>query len=300
MKTALMILGIVILVGAIVYVVCAFIIVKISCRPPKRTDEQLYYEEISIKEVPRELYDIEYEELWQKSDYGYELFARGYIGKPTHKYIVLVHGHNAASSGMVRFMQLFYERGYNCVLPDNRYSARSGGDCISFGYYEQYDIIKWIDYIYSVDSEAQIGIMGESMGGAIAIMVAGIRKDLKFCIDYCGYADMQLEIKDTARSYVPLAFFSMPLARVLVKHYFDFDMRDVSPMESAKTIECPTLIMHSRGDKLVRYYHHELIQKNVRDVRHVAFPDAPHGQSLTRYPVLFNKSIIDFLDEIKF
>jgi pimeloyl-ACP methyl ester carboxylesterase len=302
MPTPLIVLLIAIGAGIFIVFGGAFGIALYAIRPKRRTPAQLADEELILKQVPKELYDIPYEELTIKSDYGYDIYARAYFEfKDSHRYAVLVHGHNAASSGVVRFMDIFRSRGINTLLPDNRYSARTGGKCISFGYFEKFDVIKCIDYIYSQDSEAQIGIFGESMGGATAIMVAARRPDLKFCIDYCGYSSMDAVLKDAVKNIAPPAIAIYPLVRMFMPLVGGFKISDVNPAKDAKIIKMPVLMLHSRADKFVPFYHRDRIRENLpggADV--VEFEKSGHGLSLNTYPEQFREGVNKFLEKVGF
>lgn len=302
MPTPLIFLLIAIGAGILVILGGAFGIALYAIRPIRRTPAQLADEELILKKVPKELYDIPYKELTLKSDYGYDIYARTYFEfKDSHRYAVLVHGHNAASSGVVRFMEIFRRRGINTLLPDNRYSARTGGKCISFGYFEKFDVIKCIDYIYSVDPNAEIGIFGESMGGATSIMVAARRPDLKFCIDYCGYSSMDAVLKDAVKNIAPPALAIYPLVRMFMPLVGGFKVKDVNPAEDARNIKMPVLMLHSRKDKFVLFYHRDRIKENLpQSADVVEFENSGHGLSLTQYPEQFRDGVNKFLDKVGF
>jgi len=268
-------------------------------RPFRRTPAQLAEEELGIKQVDPALYKIPFEELWLTSDFGYKLYGRFYKAQ-SNKYVLLLHGHNAASSGMVRFMKLFYDRGYNVLIPDHRYSARSGGKCITYGHKEKLDAVKFLDYIKSLDKEASIGIMGESMGAATAIMLAAIRTDLAFCIEYCGYANIDGIMKNTIAALAPPLIIFYPMAKLLYRLICGISLAGITPAEDAKKIACPVLILHSKADSLVPYSNHKLILDNLKDGTLISFDDAQHGLSLNTYPQAFANAVNSFLDKIEF
>ncbi|MDR0474740.1 MAG: alpha/beta hydrolase [Treponema sp.] len=284
-----------------VYIIVAFLTVRFAITPRKRPPEELREVELGLKKVDPALYEIPFSELSLKSDFGYDIYARGYFNENSDKYVVILHGHNSASSGTVRFMKIFRDRGYNVILPDNRYSAKTGGDFISFGYFEKHDAIKSIEYIHTINKNASIGIMGESMGGATALMVAGLRDDLKFCIDYCGYSSAEGAFKDKFRKlHLPRVLLCLPLVRLIIRKKHGFNICDVRPAESARNIKCPLLVMHSKKDMDVRYYHHKIILDNAKDAEHISFENASHGCSLTMYPEEFTDGINKFLNKVGF
>lgn len=287
-------------VFAAIYILTALIVTIYMLRPIRRSPEELSIEELVLKQVDPKLYDIPYEVIWLTSNKGYKLFGRFYKVEGSHKYVVLLHGHNAASSGVVRFMKIFRDRGYNTILPDHRYSAKSGGRSITYGHQEKLDVIKFIDYIRETDKDAEIGIMGESMGGATALLVSGMREDLKFCIDYCGYSELNSLLKQAIKRMFLPAVILYPLIMLFFRLFNGFAIKSVSPKESAKNIKYPVLVMHSMTDTAVPYSHHQAILDNLKDCEHICFKDAQHGLSLNTYPEEFVNGVNKFLDRIKF
>ncbi|MGI6213372.1 MAG: alpha/beta hydrolase [Christensenellales bacterium] len=281
------------------YLLLSLAIAVYIMRPLRRTPAQLAEEELGIKQVDPALYEIPFEELWLKSDFGYDLYGRFYKAN-SNKYVLLLHGHNSASSGMVRYLKIFYDRGYNVVIPDHRYSARSGGKCITYGYKEKLDAVKFIEYIKGIDKDAEIGVMGESMGAATAIMLTAMMGDFAFCIGYCGYADIDSVMRTTVKSIAPPLIICYPTAKVFYRLFTGISLDDIDVAAAAKDIACPTLILHSKGDKLVSYSNHKRILDNLKKGEHVAFEASGHGLSINTYPLQFTGAVNSFLDKIKF
>jgi hypothetical protein len=267
-------------------------------RPPRRSDLNFREDEITSKKVDPALYDTPFEELELDSEYGYKLYGR-YYRQGGSKYVLLLHGHNSNSSGVVRFMKVFYDRGYNIIIPDHRYSGRSGGKCITYGLKEHRDVLKFIEYIRENDSAAEIGVFGESMGAATALMTAGADAGLKFCVEYCGYAAMEKAIRREVERMASFARIFLPLVKVFMRIFGGFKMEDVQPAEAAKNIKCPVLIMHSEMDERITFPQHKTIAENLT-VPHkiITFPRNYHGRSLTYDKDKFEGSINEFLNEI--
>ncbi len=264
------------------------------------TGDLLKQIELYDKKVPEELYYLPYDELHTKSDFGYDLCARLYRQNDDHKWVILAHGLGSGSSAMVRYMTPFRQKGFNCLIPDHRHSAKSGGTSNTFGFYETPDIIRWIEYIYSIDKDAEIGIMGESMGAATAMMTAGRRPDLKFIVEYCGYSDLTAQFADEIKNFLPFAKILFPIPKLAVRLYCGFKWSSVRPAEEAKNIKCPMLIMHSRADERVNFYHHEIVKKSVPHARVKTFEDSKHGRSQTVHREEFEGAITAFLTDNNF
>ena len=67
-----------------------------------------------------------------------------------------------------------YGAGFTVLLFDLRNRGESGGEFVSFGFFEQEDALAAVDYLNSRDdlNELRIGMLGLSQGGAAAIFAA--------------------------------------------------------------------------------------------------------------------------------
>lgn len=68
---------------------------------------------------------------------------------------------------MYSYAEEYSNRNYNVLLPDNCAHGNSQGSFIGMGYLDQFDIFEWINYIVSIDDNAEILLHGVSMGAAM-------------------------------------------------------------------------------------------------------------------------------------
>ena len=84
---------------------------------------------------------------------------------------MLIHGWNANKSEVLRYGVPLHER-FNLVALDLRGGGRSGGDAVTFGPLERNDVRAVLDWLEREKGPASIGLVGNSMGGAVAAAVA--------------------------------------------------------------------------------------------------------------------------------
>jgi alpha-beta hydrolase superfamily lysophospholipase len=287
---ALLIIYLLIGFSATLYILC----------PPKVSLKKKAWELFELKQVDPKIMELPFETIEKTSPWGYKLYARKYCVPDSNKYVILLHGHNSDSSAMVRFAPLFLERGINCIIPDHRFSALSGGGCITLGHKESKDAAVFIDYIHEINKDAKIGIFGESMGAATALLLSSNRTDLSFTVEYCGYSDLSSLIKHNLKSIWKPLIIIYPLFLIFVPLFIHTRIKNVSPAFASKTIRCPVLLMHSKADKVVPYENSIKIKENINGATLVSFENAQHGLSLNTYPKQFSEAINSFLDSIPF
>jgi uncharacterized protein len=147
---------------------------------------------------------------------GIKIAARFFPGR-SHATIVLSHGYGDNQNQMLPWANFLNRAGYNVLTYDMRNRGRSGGDAVTLGALEQYDLISAVGYLTSrhdVD-RARIGALGVSLGGAATILAAAQDRHIKAVVDDCGFADAPTVIANGFAYFIHLPAF--PFAFVSVK-----------------------------------------------------------------------------------
>lgn len=285
--------GIIVLAGQIF---AAYIIKKLM-HPEQRTNDILLEYEVREKKFDPTWLNIPFEKKELVSDFGYKLFGRLYRTEtPSDKFIIDLHGHNSSSMSQLKYLAIFRELGYNVFMPDHRRSGYSEGKSVTFGHYEKYDAIKWIDMLAKENPNASFALFGESMGAATAMMVAAMDKRIKFLIEYCGYANMKelfLTKLNNRFVYATMKPFLAFAAYVL----YGVRFKEINPLAAMKSLEIPVLIMHSRADKTVGVNNAYALMAANPNARTEIFENSRHARSLMEYPERFKAAIVDFVKD---
>ncbi|MCL2630862.1 MAG: dienelactone hydrolase family protein [Firmicutes bacterium] len=260
------------------YLLICFIIVLLFIRPRRRTLKKLMADELILKKVPKNLFSEPYENMTVSNAKGECFEARFYPAlSPSEKYIIILHGHNASALSSVRYLALFRELGYNCLMPSLNRCGMSDGKFISFGKEESETVRLWHSEIKRINICASVGIFGESLGGATAVIASSRIKDICFLIDYCGFASVMNVVNGFMKKFFPLFVFYFGVKLM-------FNMAGIthedSPMFNAKNVTCPALIMHSKSDRMIELKNSEIIYNNLInscDKKLKIFNGAQHG-----------------------
>jgi dipeptidyl aminopeptidase/acylaminoacyl peptidase len=132
-------------------------------------------------------YGLTYEEVAFPSRDG--LTLRGwFIPAPEARgTVVFCHGHAGSMDPDVKYAPAFHERGYNILMFDFRGHGRSEGQHVSMGYYEREDLLGAIDYLQSRGID-RLGVLGFSMGGAVAMATAPHTEAIRAVVSDGGFA----------------------------------------------------------------------------------------------------------------
>jgi fermentation-respiration switch protein FrsA (DUF1100 family) len=115
---------------------------------------------------------VPHEEVGFRTDDG--LLLRGWwLPSPGAKRTVIaLHGHRGARHHCVGIGAALWRRAANVLLFDHRGRGSSEGETISLGHFETLDASAAVAYVLSRAPNVPVGLIGYSMGGAVALMCA--------------------------------------------------------------------------------------------------------------------------------
>lgn len=222
--------------------------------------------------------------------------------KYTHKWAIMIHSYRTNHTYMNRYGEEYYNQGYNVLLPDNRAHGSSDGNFIGMGYLDQYDILKWTDYIISLDSDAEIVLHGTSMGGATIMMLSGqenLPENIKVLIEDCGYrsATDYLTWKLKQRFHLP-SFPVIPLANLGFKAFAGYYMDQASAIDGVSKCQLPIMFIHGTEDTTVDVANvYNLYDKALCDKELYIVEGAGHCQSMSMDPEGYWSKVFGFIEK---
>ena len=249
-------------------------------------------------------YDEEGEYVHMKSDDGLTLEAKFFKNeKGGHRYAIVCHGYMGRGRQMVSYTQKFKELGFNVLTTDARAHGNSQGDVVGMGYYEKRDIIKWInEFILKQDPQAEIVLMGVSMGGATVLLTSGeedIPDNVKAIVADCAYTtayeEFVSQMKDVAH-LPPYPF--VPVASWISQLRGTYDFKDVDVTAAVKKSHTPTIFIHGTKDDFVPFWMlDKLYDAAACPKEKLAVEGALHANSASKDPELYWSSVTEFISQ---
>ena len=234
----------------------------------------------------------------------------GYITQPqtnvknTKGAIVLPHGGPMARNyaGFDWFSEFFASRGYTVLEPNFRGSSGYGFKfemeaVQKWGGAMQDDLAdaaKWMIKEYDIDKN-KVCILGGSYGGYAALMAAVKQQDVFKCAaSFAGVSDLEL-IVAKARRFTN---------NEVVKKQFgtDSDMLERnSPVNFAKDINIPVLLIHGDKDRVVDVRHsrdmYEELQDYKKEVEYIELENGNHHMEIEAHRMTVLTSLEAFLQK---
>ena len=189
--------------------------------------------------------------------------------------IVYLHGiaDNRASS--VGVIQRFSPRGFDVVAYDSRRHGDSPGDVCTYGFAEKRDLRHVIDGI----SNGPVILIGTSLGAAVALQTAGADVRPAAVVAAETFSDLRTVATERAPWFLPPPVIRK--AFMIAEQRGGFLVDAVSPVQAARSITTPVLLIHGAEDRDTPPAHSQRVFEALAGPRHLLLvPGAAHNQSL--------------------
>lgn len=265
--------------------------------------DRLSYDEIwkfdkELNNLSDDIRDIPYESFYKINKRGLKLHARLFKAEVlTNKYIFLNHGNSCVYTGMLKYINMYLDMGYNVFAPDHMGRGESEGKYNTYGYYEHQDSLEWLDYLYQLDESAEIGVVGESMGGTISLLMASKDRRIKFVIDDCGFHNAYDSVRYvTAMKIGILSNIVTPLVNLMIFLVTRANIKKVDVLSIIDKIMVPVLIIHGMKDVKVLPESSFLIHDANPDNELEIFSEGQHAQCFSADNEKYKSIISSFLE----
>jgi dipeptidyl aminopeptidase/acylaminoacyl peptidase len=209
------------------------------------------------------------------------------------KVILLLGGLGSNRDTMLPDAGLLMRHGYGVITLDYRHCA---GRITTLGYREIYELEAMINFSKTQPGVKRIGVLGFSVGGATALRGAARFPEIEAVIAEGNYANLYDEITAT-----PTTIFSVEwqLQQLVIIGYWlrtGINPVRVSPISDVPRISPrPILFIHGENE-INRSRGHDQYTAAGENSQLWVVPDTGHGGYLQTHPILYEATIIDFLD----
>lgn len=253
-----------------------------------------------------ERYDTSFYKTLNKTDYivsgfeDYELHVE-YLQNPvpTTKYIIITHGYTDNRMGALKYVPMYLEYGYNCIIYDLRGHGENAKTITTYGDREAKDLVNIIaDTRQRYSDISVLGLHGESLGSATTITSLKYKPQIDFAVADCGFSDIENVLRNGYRSiHAPVWLYDV--ANFTGKIRYHVSLSDMRPIDSLDENTIPVLFIHGEEDKLI-------IPKNSQDMAartkgysevHI-IKGAEHAASILTEPDEYKQIVGDFLNTV--
>ena len=191
------------------------------------------------------------------------------------------------------------DNGCTVVYAEQRAQGGSEGEYMSFGIYERFDCISWIEWAEEYfGKRVPMYIAGVSMGASTVLMACGqkLPPNVKGCIADCGYTSADEIWKHVASDCLHLIYPGNTL-RSLCKEKLHFDPSKHTTLEALAKATIPVLFIHGEDDHFVPM---EMTLENYEacasEKMIMLSPGAEHGLSFYNEPERYQDYVLRFFE----
>ena len=235
---------------------------------------------------------------------GGELTLNGWhiTGNERRPAIILVHGlgSNRTSDGALELASHLWAEGLDSVLFDLRGHGISDDGLVSGGYYEQEDLLGAFDYLIKAGIPSDnIGVLGISLGAAVAILTASDETRIQAVVADTSYADVtDLLVQEVSRTtpipgWVIPAF--IPGTTAAARLMYGIRINHLVPENYVKKIDYPIYIIHGQADERIPAEHSTRVHAAAHpDSTLWILPDVEHVDAFITFPEEYSKRVANY------
>ena len=249
---------------------------------------QCWLSETEMKEISIQSYD------------NAIMYADMATSNNSHRWVILLHGYKRSREKVHNYASFYAKQGFNIVMPDLRGHGKSEGSFIGMGWLDRTDIVKWTEYIVSLDANAEIVLHGISMGAAAAMMTSGenLCENVKAIVADSGYTSVWEQFANVMKSYTGLPEFPlMYTASFSAKLIAGYSYSEASSIEQVKKSQLPILFIQGKGDTFVNPEMAEQLYNAHPNGELLMIDEAAHGQAMYYAPERYFKTVFEFIDK---
>jgi uncharacterized protein len=211
--------------------------------------------------------------------------------------VVLFHGHGSCKCGLLREAQAFHELGCDCLLVDFRAAGGSTGEVCTFGVAEAHDVAAALVFGLELKPTLPVILFGQSMGSAAILRAVSTNQvQADRLILECPFDRLSSTVQ---HRFELMGLPVFPMARLLVfwggaQH--GFIAFDHNPVDYARNVSTPTLLMQGARDAMVHVSEAESIAAALAGPKSFyVFSDVGHESYLARRPEKWKELVDQFL-----
>lgn len=214
--------------------------------------------------------------------------------------VIFCHGHNGSMDPDLKYAPWFHAAGYNVLMFDFRAHGRSQGRWVSMGCLERYDLLGALAYLARREVH-RVGVLGFSMGGAVAISTAPLSRAIAAVVSDGGFAELHHTLAAGIRERYGAGILCDWLAWLIVRvagWRLGVDLSACDPMRWVDQVSpTPLLLIHGGQDPYVSVQDVRRLYERAGEPKELwIVPEAGHRQVDQVRPEEYRQRVLGFFE----
>jgi fermentation-respiration switch protein FrsA (DUF1100 family) len=258
---------------------------------------------IETRRLPRERpidFGMVYDEVTATTSDGLAL-AGWHVPTKNGALVLAQHGYKADRAEMLNEAAMLHRHGYGVLITSIRAHDMSDGNLISFGMNEMKDLEAWLALARAeagVDPD-RIGILGNSLGGSLAIELAARQPEIKAVVANSAFSSLSDTVETSVRFFTSLPPFPFaPMITFWAEREAGFRTEDVDAKKWIGRISPrPILLMQGGADVVISRTSGQRLYEAAGEPKELWFePDVGHAKLDTVFPREYERRVVQFFD----
>lgn len=212
--------------------------------------------------------------------------------------VILMHGIRANRRSMLGRARFLFEAGYNVLLFDFQGHGESSGEHITFGHLKKLDATAAVAFMKAVRPDADVAVIGTSLGGAAAVLSApNLGADA--VIIEAVYPTIERAVINRLSLHVGgLAELLAPALLVQLNARLGFDAEELRPIDHITSLDAPVFVIAGSEDERTPTRDSRELFARARDPKDFWLIEGAAHQDFHRYAAAdYENRVLSFLGE---
>jgi alpha-beta hydrolase superfamily lysophospholipase len=215
--------------------------------------------------------------------------------------ILLLHGYSACKDDMLSHAAFLHAAGFSLLLLDLRACGESEGTVVTLGGRERDDVEAAIAYLQTradVDA-AHLGILGLSLGGALAILAASDSPAVRAVVAESAFRSVRSAVRQNFRRFTHLPSFPWAELTTRLTEWRQrvSAARVVPEREVVRLRRCALLLIHAADDPIISVRDSEAIYARAGEPKVFwRIPSAAHAMAYNTLREDYAARVVGFFD----
>jgi fermentation-respiration switch protein FrsA (DUF1100 family) len=225
-----------------------------------------------------------------------------YVPSQNGAVIIAQHGYWGDRGDLVATAKLLQRHGYGVLVSTVRAHDQSEGELITLGKEEMKDLDAWYRYLSKKDGvdRDRIGILGESMGGALAIKYAARNPNIKAVVTHSTFVSLHEVLEREVQRLVGLPPFPLvPMLGYWIEHEVGIETSEIDPTDWIKELSPrPVFILHGGRDIHLRPDVGDRLYQAAGEPKELWYEEEAlhHGFEEEPFEAEFEQRLVGFFD----
>lgn len=215
--------------------------------------------------------------------------------------VIFCHGYAGSKAPDLQYVPYFRARGYNVLLFDFRAHGESDGHRSSLVYYERQDLLGAIAYLQQRDTH-QVGLMGFSMGAAVAIATTPLSEAVRAVVADSGFAELKTILATYMQNKGTPRFIASVMSSLMIGLaglYLGCSLPESDPLRwVSRLAPRPLFLIHGERDRSVPASDARRLYEAAGQPKELWIaPGADHRAVDQLYPEEYMDRVLAFFDK---